>query len=257
MALILQACLRICNLEIPAGENLILNAYSTFLNYFLPGQGGPVLRGLYLKGRYELPFSRYLLATLCYYVVYAGVSMLLLIGGVRAWWQTLIGVMVVSVAAYFGARHYARTHHLNRRGLHLSLENVAYLVFATGLQAICQMAIYWVELNSVDPGLKIGQVMSYTGAANFALFVSITPAAVGIREAFLIFSEKLHHITNAAIVGANVLDRAIYIVFLALVFLVLLLARGKSIFSFKKGVKIPGDLTGNPAHPARPFSKTI
>ncbi|HUD11027.1 MAG TPA: lysylphosphatidylglycerol synthase domain-containing protein [Candidatus Saccharimonadia bacterium] len=257
LALILQACMRICNLEIPHRENLVLNAYSTFLNYFLPGQGGPVLRGIYLKGKYNLPFRRYLFASLVYYAFYAAVSMLLLIGGIRAWWQTLIGVLIVSACAYLGARYYARTHHLSRRGLNFSLENMAFLAFATCLQAICQVAIYWVELNSVDPGLKIGQVMSYTGAANFALFVNITPGAVGIRETFLIFSEKLHHITNAAIVGANVLDRSSYILFLAIIFCVLLVARGRSVFSFKSGSKLKVDDLMEPTPAKAPqFTKT-
>jgi uncharacterized membrane protein YbhN (UPF0104 family) len=259
MVLILQATLRICNLDIPSGENLMLNAYSTFLNYFVPGQSGPILRGLYLKGRYELPFRRYLFSTLMYYVVYAGVSMLLLIGGVKAWWQTLIGVLLVSLAAYIGARFYARNHNLSRRGLDFGFANLAFLIFATCAQAICQVAIYGVELNSVDPGLRIGQVMSYTGAANFALFVSITPGAVGIRETFLIFSEKLHRVSNAAIVGANVLDRSTYIVFLAVVFIVLLVTRGKSIFKLKnsKGeIYIPAASQKHGGAAKAPYIKT-
>lgn len=247
LALILHACLRICNVEIPAGENLVLNAYSTFLNYFLPGQGGLVLRGLYLKGRHRLPIRRYLFVTLIYYVFYAAISVLMLIGGVKSWWQTLIGVLVVSLGAYFGARFYARTHHLSRRGLNLSLDNMAYLLLATCAQAVCQFAIYWVELSSITPGLKIGQVMSYTGAANFALFASITPGALGVRESFLFFSQRLHHITSASIVGANVLDRATYIVFLAIVFVVLLAVRGKAIFTLKSNAELVTKPTKQPA----------
>jgi uncharacterized membrane protein YbhN (UPF0104 family) len=222
---------------------MLLNAYSTFLNYFLPGQGGPMLRGLYLKGRYKLPFRRYLFTTIIYYMFYAAVSMVLLIGGVRTWWQTLIGVLVVSVGAYFGGRFYARKHHFNSRGLNFSLESMSYLLLTTCLQAICQVAIYWVELNSIVPGFKIGQVMSYTGAANFSLFMSITPGAVGIRESFLFFSQQLHHITNDVIVGANVLDRSIYILFLAIIFIILLVIRGRTIFSFKEDTKLAADRT--------------
>jgi uncharacterized membrane protein YbhN (UPF0104 family) len=266
LALILQAILRICNHDIPHGENFTLNAYSTFVNYLLPGQGGVLLRGLYLKGRHGLPLRRYIFATLVYYIFYAAISMLLLIGGVRAWWQTLIAVVLVSAGAFAGARLYARKHHLSRRGLTLSVENLAFLLFATCFQAICQVLIYWAELRSVAPGAKIGQVMSYTGSANFALFVNVTPGAVGIRESFLIFSERLHHISNAAIVGANVLDRTTYLVFLGIIFAVLLAARGRTIFSlssFRRG----GQLTVQPAEPelqaesvpgpaSRPLTKT-
>jgi uncharacterized membrane protein YbhN (UPF0104 family) len=257
MVLILQACLRICNQAIGMGENLVLNAYSTFLNYLLPGQGGLVLRGLYLKGRHGLPLRRFVFVTIIYYIFYAIVSMVLLVGGIKAWWQTLIGVLVVSLGAYLGARFYARRNHLGRKGLNLSAENLAYLAFATVFQAICQVAIYWVELSSVSPGLRIGQVMSYTGAANFALFVNITPGAVGVRETFLFFSERLHHITNAAIVAANVLDRSTYILFLAIVFAALLVVRGKAIFSIKRDVQMisHGEL-GEPAPAKAALTKT-
>lgn len=242
LCLILHACLLICNIDLPAGENLLINAYSTFLNYFLPGQGGPVLRGLYLKARYKLPFRRYVFSTLVYYAFYAVVSVLLLIGGVRSWWQTLIGVIVVSAGAYFGGRLYARKHHFSSHGLHFNIDTLSYLLFATCLQAICQVAIYWVELSSISSGFTIGQVMSYAGAASFSIFVSITPGAVGIRESFLLFSQNLHHITSSVIVGANVLDRSTYILFLAIIFVVLLVIRGRSILSFKNETALAADL---------------
>jgi uncharacterized membrane protein YbhN (UPF0104 family) len=258
LALILRACLRMCNTDLPAEENLMLNAYSTFLNYLLPGQGGLALRGLYLKARHKLPIRQYVFVTLIYFVIYAAVAMLLLIGGVGAWWQTIIGVTVVTAGAYVGARFYAKRSKLSRRGLDLSLENLAYLALATTLQAILQFAIFWLELNSVSPGLSVGQVMSYTGAANFALFVNVTPGAVGIRESFLIFSQKLHHVTNAAIVGANVLDRATYIVFLAIIFGIVVAARGRAALSLRS-IRGLGQLPSAVAEPAQapvPASKT-
>jgi uncharacterized membrane protein YbhN (UPF0104 family) len=252
LSLIFQATLKMCNLEIPFGENLLINAYSTFLNYLTPGQGGPILRGIYLKGRYKLPFRRYVLATIMYYLFYAVVSVVLLIGGDDAWRQTIIGVVLVTGAAYAITKFYTRHHKLNTRGLNLSLENLAYMGFVTVLQAVCQVAIYWVELNRVSSGVSLGQVMSYTGAANFALFVNLTPGAVGIRETFLIFSERLHHITNSVIVGTNVLDRATYLVFLGIVFCCVLVVRGRSVFTLRRtGVltaeMVEGRPTGQPA----------
>jgi len=59
-------------------------------------------------------------------------------------------------------------------------------------------------------------VVIYTGAANFALFVSITPGAIGFRESFLLFSQHLHHIDSSTIVAANLIDRSVYIVLLLL-----------------------------------------
>ncbi len=248
LSLIFQATLKMCNLDIPAGENLLINAYSTFLNYLTPGQGGPILRGLYLKGRYKVPFRRYLSATVIYYLFYAVVSAVLLIGGDDAWRQTLVGVVLLSGVTFAAAKFYARKHKINTRGLNLSMENLAYMAFVTVLQAVCQVAIYWVELNSVSSGVQLGQVMSYTGAANFALFVNLTPGAVGIRETFLIFSERLHHITNAVIVGTNVLDRSTYLVFLGIVFCCVLVVRGRSVFTLRRtGVLTSEMVEGRPS----------
>ena len=70
--------------------------------------------------------------------------------------------------------------------------------------------------------------------ANFALFVSLTPGAIGIREAFLVFSQDLHHIPNDIIVAANVLDRAVYILFLGLLFIIVLLMHAGSKLQLQK-----------------------
>jgi uncharacterized membrane protein YbhN (UPF0104 family) len=46
------------------------------------------------------------------------------------------------------------------------------------------------------------------------MFVSITPGAIGFREAFLVFSRNLHHISNTTIVAANIIDRSVYLILL-------------------------------------------
>jgi len=88
------------------------------------------------------------------------------------------------------------------------------------LQVVLIALIYTVELKSINPSITVHQAVIYSGAANFALFVSITPGAIGFREAFLVFSEKLHHITPSTILTANVIDRAAYVALLGLLFLV-------------------------------------
>ena len=98
----------------------------------------------------------------------------------------------------------------------LDLKNWYYLAAATALQVGLVAVIYYVELHNLDPSIGISRALIYTGAANLALFVSLTPGAIGFRESFLLFSQNLHHITTATIVAANILDRAIYITLLLL-----------------------------------------
>jgi hypothetical protein len=63
------------------------------------------------------------------------------------------------------------------------------------------------------------QAVVYGGAANFSLFVALTPGAIGFREAFLEFSRQLHHIPTSGILAASVIDRSVYVAFLGLLFL--------------------------------------
>lgn len=88
------------------------------------------------------------------------------------------------------------------------------MAVASLIQVGLMVCIYFVELKAVMPSVNLGQVLIYTGAANFALFVSLTPGAIGFRESFLIFSEKLHHISSSTVVAASTIDRSVYIVLL-------------------------------------------
>jgi uncharacterized membrane protein YbhN (UPF0104 family) len=89
------------------------------------------------------------------------------------------------------------------------------------LQVVIIIAIYYVELRSVAPGVRFSQALIYTGAANLAMFVSLTPGAIGFRESFLVLSRHLHHLSNTVIVSANILDRAMYFVLLLILALII------------------------------------
>ena len=65
--------------------------------------------------------------------------------------------------------------------------------------------------------------MTYTGLASLTIFVSLTPGAIGIREAFLIITKKLIHISSSSIILANLIDRSIYIIFLGILGLFILI----------------------------------
>jgi uncharacterized membrane protein YbhN (UPF0104 family) len=215
LALILQASLRMCRTTLRASENLLLNAYSLFINYFVPGQGGPALRGVYLKKRHNVRVRSYVFVTLLYYGLYGIVSVFLLLAGSRPWWQTMVGVAIAIAGSVIAIQLYLRRSRSAKESLNLNLQNLSYLLAATVVQAVIQITIYAVELHSVNAHAALRQTITYTGAANLALFVALTPGAIGIRESFLLFSERLHHISSAHIVAASIIDRAVYLLFLA------------------------------------------
>jgi uncharacterized membrane protein YbhN (UPF0104 family) len=100
----------------------------------------------------------------------------------------------------------------------VSIRAVVWIAAATAFQVLTQAVIFFIELRQVDQAVTVAQAFSYTGAANFAVFVSLTPGAIGIREAFLVFSQNIHGISNTIMVAANVIDRAVYLLFLGVLF---------------------------------------
>lgn len=200
-------------------DNFLLSAYSSLANFFGPGQSGPGVRGLYLKKRVGMRIKDYIFATLLYYACYAVISACLMLGGVRPWWQTALFVVAAGGASLLVIQWYMRRSKLAESRSAI-LKFGGWMFVATAVQLLIQVVIYSMELHATGSHASTGQMISYTGAANFALFAALTPGAIGIREAFLVFTNNLHHIGNNTIVAANIIDRAAYIVFLGVLFVI-------------------------------------
>lgn len=226
VAAVMRVSLRMYGKTISRRENLLLNAYSSLVNFFGPGQSGPAFRGVYLKKRHDFKLKHYIFTTLLYYAFYAVLSAFLLFVGSRPWWQTALLMLGAAAGSIVILRWYARRSSIKSEP-GINPVNLCLLFAITGVQMVAQVGIYFVELHNVSPGVSFSQILTYTGAANFALFVSITPGAIGIREAFLVFSQNLHHISNAAIVAANIIDRAAYLVVLGIMFVIVIIFHAK------------------------------
>ena len=228
LVLIYDACLQLCGHHIAWKENFLLTSYSSIINFFGPLQSGPGVRAAYLKTRHKVRLRDYGLATLLYYGMFALFSALFLLVGTRPWWQTLLVMVIVAGFSWFVFRYFARKDKKPAESqFHLHPNIVLKLAILTFLQVLLTAITYYVELKAVNPHIGWGQAMSYAGAANFALFVSLTPDAIGFREAFLVLSQGLNHVSTANIFGANVIDRTAYVLFLGLLFLVVLTTHAK------------------------------
>jgi uncharacterized membrane protein YbhN (UPF0104 family) len=232
LVVILRLSLRLYGKTMSRKENLLLNCYSTLVNFFGPGQSGPAFRGLYLKKRHGLAIKKYIFATLLYYGFYAVISAFFLCVGSQPWWVTGLLVILAGGGSVGIIRWYANRSKIGGTP-GLNLRNLSWLFAVTALQVIIQAIIFYIELRDISPGISLSQVLTYTGAANFALFVSLTPGAIGIREAFLVFSQNLHHISNTVIVAANIIDRAVYLVFLGLLFVTVISLHAKETLRIK------------------------
>jgi uncharacterized membrane protein YbhN (UPF0104 family) len=232
LTLIFSATLRIARTKLNFKENILLNAYSLFMNFFIPGQTGPIIRGYYLKKNKGLKVLDYTIVTIIYYLFYGLVSVILLLMGSQAWWVTVLAAAAMIAAGSLGLKIYLAKFKKER--LDVSARNLIYLILVTILQAMLQITIYFIELHSINHSIKLTQVVVYTGAANLALYVALTPGAIGIRESFLLLTQRLHHISGADIVLANVIDRSVFIIFLLSIGLVTLLIKTKDKLDLNK-----------------------
>lgn len=205
--LIFRASLVLCGIKLPLQETLLVTAYTSIINFFGPLQSGPAFRALYLKKRHAVGIGRYASASLVYYFFYAFFSGLFLVSGLLGWWTVVLGL--AGLASLFGLmklpiKKVQQIRQFTRRG-------VVYSALSAFLQVSMFVVIFFVELKSVNQAVTLQQAVIYTGAANFALFVSITPAAIGFRESFVLLAQQLHHIPNATTIAASLIDRGIYV----------------------------------------------
>lgn len=219
--------------EIGPMESFKLTSSSSLANFFGPLQSGPGVRALYLKKKHEVSIKKYGLATLYYYGFYAVFSGLFLLSGDRRW-RIPLALLTIVGAVVVGYVLKNKAAKLEGKTSMLRPDLLTKLALVTLLQLSCTVIIYFIELNSLGVHASLAQALSYSGAANFALFVSLTPGAIGFREAFLVFSQQLHHIHNSTIVTANILDRAIYVVFLGLLFVWLGVTHAKNQINLAK-----------------------
>lgn len=230
---VLYGSLKLYSRQISTTENFYVTSYSSIINFFGPGQSGPAVRAAYLKLKHGVGIKQFMFGTLVYYGFYSLFSGIIIAIAIFPWWISGLLTATASILCILTLQMLRqRRSDLFKR---VRSSSVGYFIIA--LAALLQVAviavIYYIELQTIGSSVSAQQALIYTGAANFALFVALTPGAIGFREAFIIFSQDLHHISNDSIVAANILDRTLYVLFLGLLFLAILAIRGRSFRSMK------------------------
>lgn len=233
VAVINHVSARICGVELEKRESFLLTIYSSLANFFGPLQSGPGVRAGYLKAKYKVRLRDFTFVTIIGYGFFAVISAIFLVVGVLPWWASLCIVLAacgISLALiyWFGRKIPKTSPHII-----MSSRYMATLAVATFVQVAFTAVRYAIELAAVGAQVSFGQIISYAGAANFSLFVSITPDGIGVREAFLLFAQRLHGVPTHDIVAASLIDRASYVVFLAILGIIALSLHAHKRFAAK------------------------
>jgi uncharacterized membrane protein YbhN (UPF0104 family) len=229
---IMLAVIRLCGKQLGLKRGVLLSIYSTLINFFGPLQSGPSARAVYLKATIKLRIRDYILATMYYYFAFAAISgSLLFINTLPI--LSVLGIVFSIIITIIGTKRL----HFDKLSKYIF---IIYIV--TAFQVLITATIYYLELNVTSTShYTASQAFVYTASANLSMFVSITPGAIGIREAFVVFAQSLHHIPLVSIVAAGVLDRAFYIVFLLILFIFTSGIHLQDMFSRKQTMKVTGD----------------
>ncbi len=238
-AFVLLVSLRLLGKHVAFSENIALTSYSSVVNFFGPLQSGPGFRAAYLKKRHSVSLKNFFYVTLIFYGFYGLINGLVLGGAILLLASNNLfalllttSLLAIVVAGWLLKRHistlkFSPLIRLNNRDFWFIGLGAAGLSVATALA-------YYIELLHVEPSITIGQTIVYTAAANLALFVSLTPGAIGFRESFLLLSQQLHGISSDTIIAASIIDRAFYVIFLLVLFLAILVFNIRSRFKIKK-----------------------
>lgn len=233
-AIVLGASLRVIGKRVPFGENVSLTGYSSVVNFFGPLQSGPGFRAAYLKARHGVSLRKFFSLTVVFYGFFAvfngviiAVAALLRAPNELALPLAIGGVLLAATLIYVGYRFVPKVR-TAIRSIKLSDPNVWLVGLGAVMLSLCTAFAYYFELFHVDPSVGVAQTLVYAAAANLALFVSLTPGAIGFRESFLLLTEQLHRIPDNVVIAASIIDRAFYVVFLLVMFAVLLGLGAKS-----------------------------
>lgn len=229
--LMLKLFLMPFKINLKASEWFGLSAMTSFGNYFIPGIGGATSRAVYLKRRYQFPYSRflgnlagnYILVFLVNsFVALVALLFALVFNGFWNWIIFLIFLAIFIVSLVFvifhiplfksrwlqkvnrvieGWEHVRRSRRLVAGTLLIGLMNV--IVYT--LLVFVEYRVFGFEI-----GLLASLIIAVTSM--LAIFVNITPAGLGVRESLIVLTSVAFAIPSELAVSVALIDRAINLI---------------------------------------------
>jgi len=186
-------------------EGLWLTAVSTLANQ-LPISGGVVSKGIYLKYKYNLSYTRFVSSTFalffCFVAVNGAVGMITLL------YLTFFEKIVISPILWFAfaamffcfsifwlpLNHIKlpkRFHESFQRAIEgwiIISKNFSLLLQLMSLQSVLLVLLalrYWVAFHMLSQNVSAGQTLLFASASILTQLVSIAPGGLGVREAIV------------------------------------------------------------------------
>lgn len=235
LGVIFKYLIFIFGLNLPIREWLGLTSVNTMCNYYLPAQGGLIVRGAYLKRQYNFPFSRYASLVMGSQLVMLGVAatfgiifliisrdifaenilpLLGLFGSVLI--ITLLIYQIIPTLAIQSARFDKLKPFLQQfiKGLEIWRQHRVAPVYLSLLMVIViflwGLRLYACFMAIGEP-VNFVQIMIIQTLINLSLVISVTPGNLGVKEGITAFSANLVGISPTTALLASLVDRAVTI----------------------------------------------
>jgi uncharacterized membrane protein YbhN (UPF0104 family) len=230
------------------GEGFMVAVLTAVGNFFGPLLGGMGIRAVYLKKYHRLPYSKFTSTLIGYYQMMFIFNSLLAVGSLlflprthQTWLLILFFVAWIVGFAAFAVVHLPKRERMGRLertkvgsfavkvlydvedGWKLLRGNKVLMVRMAALAIINLIALYLislVEFKALNLPMNAATLGLYTALVQASLLLSITPGAVGLREAMLFILAATVGLTNQEIIQIAILDRGIYFVMLAVLLVV-------------------------------------
>lgn len=228
-------------------EYFSISIITSFGNLFLPIKGGAGFRAVYLKSKHDFDYAYFLSSLAANYLVVFNITSLAALaclelfyirstGGSLPVTMAFIGVAVLTSWAILypppsldwipvrWVREWTGQVISGWRIIRKSRKTVLKLCWLSALNLFLGFATTWLEFAAFGMkdvhgdgiGLLQASIFSCIGALSF--LVSITPAALGIKESLLMFASQFLGITQSQALTISLLDRSVNVVVLSLLF---------------------------------------
>jgi len=235
------------NIKMNFFEYFSISIITSFGNLFLPMKGGAGFRAVYLKSRHDFDYSYFLSSLAANYLVVFNITSLAALACLALFSARTRGGSLPVTTAFLGVaaltswailfpppglewipvrwvRERANQVMTGWRIIRRDKKTVLELCWLSALNLVLGFAITWLEFAAFDMkdahgdgiGLLQASIFSCIGALSF--LISITPAALGIREGLLMFSSHFLGISQSQALAVSLLDRTVNAAVLGLFF---------------------------------------
>lgn len=209
-----------------------LSIITTMGNYLTPFRGGAIARAVYLKKKHIFQYSSFLSTLSAIYVIaflvnsFVGIISVFLIYLLYNQFNIIIFLLFLFIFIFllfitlfspkFKETRYSIVNKFINviNGWHLIKSNKKIIKKIT-LINIINIAIItlmmFLEFKVFGFDISLTKALFIAVVSTLSLFISITPGALGIREAIIVFSAKVIGVTTTQALLVALLDRAIYL----------------------------------------------